>query len=317
MARLINTLLASLLLCCIALASYGNEPIRFSTVMGYGQVPLNVVQAGMPGRPGILFVHGFAQSQLSFKPQLLSGLADKYHLVAFDLRGHGASAKPWRKEDYTDSNIWARDIAAVIDATQLQKPFIVAWSYGGYVAMDYIRHYGLARITGINFVGTTAGLVKPDRSPPTEQTRRSIARVMELSRRSRSLNSSENISSSLDSLENLTTSAMSDKERQTVFAMQIMMPAYVRVAMSDRRYDNVDLLEKLQIPILLTRGSNDFFMPGAATRKLLDKLPNARLSVYPGSAHLPFYDQADRFNRELDNFIDKAHNNRRPELAAP
>lgn len=70
-------------------------------VNGYGGVPLATVSWGNPQGPEILFVHGFSQSIESFRRQLDDpALASEFHMVAFDLRGHGASGKPWTPESY-------------------------------------------------------------------------------------------------------------------------------------------------------------------------------------------------------------------------
>ena len=39
----------------------------------------------------------------------------------------------------------ADDLAAVIDQTDLHRPVLVAWSYGGFIATDYVRVYGEER----------------------------------------------------------------------------------------------------------------------------------------------------------------------------
>lgn len=286
--------------CC---SSSLSEDFRFSTVSGHDGVPLNVVEAGNNKKQAILFIHGYSQSQLAFKPQLLSELAEAYHLVAFDLRGHGASGKPWSTEDYTDSKIWADDLAAVIEARGLKQPVIVSWSYGGYVVMDYIRHYGTENLKAINFIGTLAGLVKFDPSSQTEESKQFIKSILETSALSRSLDINENILASVESAKGLSTPNMTEDERRDAFAMQMMMPAYVRAAMMERTYKNLDLIEQLQMPILLTRGTRDFFMDGTASRKLEEALPAAKESVYEGSGHMPFYEHPKRFNEELNAFI--------------
>ena len=104
--------------------------LRYSTVSGAGGLPLQIVEAGPQDATGILFIHGWSLSSSSWQQQLESTLADEFHLVAIDLRGHGNSAKPWDAASYADSKIWADDIAAVIEATGLERPVVVAWSMG-------------------------------------------------------------------------------------------------------------------------------------------------------------------------------------------
>ena len=91
--------------------------MKSETIAGFDGVPLVVAETGNRNGPPILFIHGYSQSYLSWEKQLNDQkLAKEFHLIAFDLRGHGASAKPPRQEDYT-IQAWAGDVAAVIAAT--------------------------------------------------------------------------------------------------------------------------------------------------------------------------------------------------------
>ena len=148
-------LLAMLLVAAVPVQAAWN----FSTVAGDGGVPLNMATAGDPGKPGILFIHGIGQSHYSFVHQLNSDLADDFYLVSFDLRGHGASGKPWDAGAYTDNRAWARDVDAVMNASGLEHPVVVAWSYGTIVLMDYVREFGTSRLRSVVLTGATGGLL--------------------------------------------------------------------------------------------------------------------------------------------------------------
>jgi hypothetical protein len=54
-------------------------------------VKLHYLEAGS-GSP-LVMIPGWSQSAMEFKYQL-TGLSDKYHVYALDMRGHGESAKP-------------------------------------------------------------------------------------------------------------------------------------------------------------------------------------------------------------------------------
>jgi pimeloyl-ACP methyl ester carboxylesterase len=82
---------------------------------------------------------------------MTSDLARTFRIVALDMRGHGLSDKP--VEGYTESQLWADDVHAVIHALELDHPILCGWSYGPLVILDYIRHYGEDEIRGVNFVG--------------------------------------------------------------------------------------------------------------------------------------------------------------------
>jgi non-heme chloroperoxidase len=96
------------------LPTSGLKAPRFSYVPGAHGVPLSVAETGHPDALGVLFIHGLGQSHLSFSAQLESPLAERFHLVAFDLRGHGNSGKPWEASAYSESRAWADDVAAML-----------------------------------------------------------------------------------------------------------------------------------------------------------------------------------------------------------
>ena len=115
-------------------------------------VEISVREWGHPGGREILFIHGLAQCHLSFLRQFDSALASEFRLVAYDLRGHGESAKPLDPVCYRDGRRWADEVAAVIDAKRLRRPVLVGWSLGGRVLRQYLLHYGDRRLAGINIV---------------------------------------------------------------------------------------------------------------------------------------------------------------------
>ena len=290
--------LMALPLCATAVEA---EP-RLSTVIGAGEVHLLVAEAGDPRAPGILFLHGFAQSYLSFRRQFASSLTASYHLVGFDLRGHGGSDKPGTQGDYDNFLLWAEDVAAVIKATGLVRPVIVGWSFGGFIAADYVRHFGTANVAGINLVGSLGGLVAA--APFSSGDSASAHAMHARSEAQRSLNLLDNINAGKATSMGYVTQNMSALDREILFATEMMMPAYARRFMMVRRLDNTDLTGAFDVPVLLSRGSGDLTMPQEALDKLLRQLPNARLSAYSDTGHLVFVERPERFDAELAAFAD-------------
>src|SRR4051812_26000066 len=140
--------------------STSREPAAEYEVRGGGGLELHVREWGHPQGPPLLFVHGWSQSQLCWRRQIESRLAETFRIVTFDNRGHGMSERPLTPEHYASGQLWADDVAAIIERTELQRPILVAWSYGGFIVADYVRAYGQAGIGGVNPLGG-AGLLKP------------------------------------------------------------------------------------------------------------------------------------------------------------
>ena len=273
------------------------------TVEGAGGVPLNVVTAGDPASPAILLIHGFGQSHYSFVRQLNSGLAHDYFLVSFDLRGHGASGKPWATEAYGGSEVWARDVAAVIAATGLERPVVVAWSYGTMVAMDYIREFGDKGVAGIILTGGQ-GALKPFRMPTGDDDpdAEEFARIREL-RSSPDL--IDYIRAGRRVIPLLTASPLPEEQSELFQAIGLMLPPYVRRAMAHRRLDNQDMVGQLSLPVLFCLGEKDnpFQLNDAA--ELAASHDNMSLTVYEGAGHSVFVEQPERFNAELRRFAEE------------
>ena len=151
-------------------------PARRRSVRAPDGTRLAVHEWGLPDGLPVVLIHGFAQSHLCFRPQIGSALAEEFRLIAFDQRGHGESEQPLDPAAYQGSRTWADDIAAVLDATAVERPVLVGWSMGGRVIRQYLMVHGDDRLGGIDFVGSLVveepqhrGPDGPKR-PPDDQT---------------------------------------------------------------------------------------------------------------------------------------------------
>ena len=60
-------------------------------LQGADGIRLYYKDTGNPDAPAVLFIHGWSQTHGAWVKQFNSELAGQFHLVAFDLRGHGYS----------------------------------------------------------------------------------------------------------------------------------------------------------------------------------------------------------------------------------
>src|SRR5262245_51974499 len=65
-----------------------------TNIAGGGGLRLTLYEGGKAAGAPIVFIHGFTGSYLTWERQLFGPLAEELRLVAYDLRGHGASDKP-------------------------------------------------------------------------------------------------------------------------------------------------------------------------------------------------------------------------------
>ena len=82
--------------------------------------------------PLVLLLHGFPQFWYAWRHQI-PALAERFKVVAPDLRGYGDTAKPPRVADYR-TEVLAADVAGLVKAFGQQKAHVVGHDWGGAVA---------------------------------------------------------------------------------------------------------------------------------------------------------------------------------------
>lgn len=296
----------SLVLAWSALPLWGNagEP-NFRYIEGSGGAPIALMEWGDKGGPGILFLHGYGFSAEFWLPQVQDSSFKGYHLVAMDLRGHGASAKPWRTEELVPTRIWAEDVAAAIEAAGLDRPIIVGWSYGGFVAMDYVRHFGVDGISGLVLVSSPAGLTERlhpggDDLPGGPKAYAKAAEQRE------SLSMLANRQGNRYLAELMTATALPDAVIEQWVGELMRIPVYVSQGLRHgRSLENRDLAAKLSVPVAVVVGGQDRSMPFAALEVLARELPRGEYWLFDKAGHAVSTDAAGAFNRRLAGFAER------------
>jgi non-heme chloroperoxidase len=267
--------------------------MKVHTIEGGGGLRLHVREWGKPDGAPILFIHAWSQNHLCWAEQYDSGLAEEFRLVAYDLRGHGMSEAPLEPEHYTDAQLWADDVAAIIDQLALDRPVLVGWSYGSYVICDYVRAYGQDRIAAIDFSGggvklgqaAFGTLIGPgfldhfadataDDLPTNIRAMRSFVRAC-------------------------LAKPLPDDALETVVCWNVVVPARIRANLAAREIDGDDVLRSLKVPLLVTQGRADSVVLPAMAEHVLATCPTAAASWYEGVGHAPHLEEPERFNREL------------------
>ena len=107
--------------------------------------------------PGLVLVHGGAAHSGwwdHIAPQLHS-----HRVVALDLTGHGDSGR----RDAYDMKVWAREVVAVAEAEELDRPVVLGHSLGGWVALT-------VGVESPDAVAAVAVIDSPiDRQPPEDE----------------------------------------------------------------------------------------------------------------------------------------------------
>jgi len=78
--------------------------------------------------------------------------------------------------------------------------------------------------------------------------------------------------------------------------------AFCRSARALIEHDTADRIGAINAPALVTVGELDLCLPARFSEAIVERIPNSRLAVIPGSGHQPFQEFPDDYNRLLSEF---------------
>src|SRR5258708_7453431 len=291
--RLVKMTAVAALVFTIAQPGFGQDvkykPITVKTPDG---LTVSAQEWGNPAGPEILFIHGFSQSHMSWMRQVDSDLAKEFRIVTYDLRGHGNSDKPEDKARYHDNKAWGDEVKAVMEAAGLKRPVLVGWSYAGRVISDYVTTHGAAKLAGINFVDASIKFI-----PEFVGDNLKNLPIMT------SEDLATNIAATRAFVHGCFEKQPTADDFEIMLSFNMMVPPKVRAGLGGRPLDATEVMSKLKLPVLVTHGAQDRNSKFDNAQYTAAVIPGAKLSVYEGIGHAPFYEDAARFNSELTAFV--------------
>lgn len=254
--------------------------------------------SGDPDARPMVLLHGWAQSSACWGEELSARLAERYRLVAVDLRGHGYSDAP--ATGYDDSKIWAGDVEAVLSAEGITAgAVLLGWSYGGLVICDYLAEHGSGAVAGIVLVGAITGIGRGEAGGRVGTAMRAaIPGAMAEEPRV--------AIKALGSFGNALTGPVAGKgtQAQALFGLTLSTRPRVRAALFDRAVGHDDLLRSLDVPAFVLHGTEDTVVDVSAGRHAAELIPTAVASFWEGVDHGPFVADPERFFVEVSEFVD-------------
>ncbi|MBE7939084.1 MULTISPECIES: alpha/beta fold hydrolase [Ramlibacter] len=243
-------------------------------------------RVGGSGTPIVLF-HSLLADSSSFD-RILPALAATHQVVVLELPGFGQSeAVGGKLEDIADH------IAGGIAAMGLPKPLLLGNGYGGFIAlMTAIRHPQLA-----------ARLVLADCGACFSEPGRAAFRGMSANAREKGLG------------------AIADVAMRRLFAPEFQQQNPDLVAARKERFlavdpatfhgacealatlDVRDKLAGVKTPALVLVGEQDEATPPPMSKELAAGLPDARLEILTGCAHVPQLQAPGQFMDAISGFI--------------
>ena len=255
--------------------------------------------------PALLLIHGISSSSESWV-EVLPALAERHTVIAPDLIGHGASAKP--RGDYS-LGAFASSLRDLLVALGHERATIVGHSLGGGIAMQFGYQFP-ERVERLVLVDS-GGLGREVHLMLRAATLPGADLVLPALARTGALGAGAGAARALGRL-GLHASAelrgiadgfatLEDPDAARAFlhtARAIMDAGGQRVSARER------LHLAREIPTLIVWGERDSLIPVAHGYAAHELLPHSRLEVFEGAGHFPFRDDPLRFVSVVRSFID-------------
>jgi len=248
-----------------------------------------VFEAGQRDRPAVVLVHGLGDLGAGTWQALVPVLAQRYHVLTFDLPGFGRSTKS--NQLYSPENY----VAFIRFVTQryLGRPFkLVGHSMGGAISLRYaathpqdVSQLLLVDAAGIlhrsvytQFLSQAGVKMLPSVYPGQGGALTDLAGHV--------MRTLDRVNFDADVV--LRTPAL----RQSILGGT---PTQI-AAMALVQDDFSRLIPKVDVPTLIVWGEQDPIAPLRTGKLLASAIPGARLRVLPGLRHMPMQEDAELFN---------------------
>lgn len=249
------------------------------------------------GAPLVLIHSGFTDRRL-WDPQFTRYSAD-YTVIRYDVRGHGRS--PIGDAPHDD----AKDLAALLDALQVRKCFLLGNSKGARIASAFAAATP-ERVLGLVLVGGGPGDIDP--TPEEEQSFLDTLpdreeKILALAQAGRD---DEAVSAILaawaPAVDEPTRTYLRTVAKENLDAMLDLLTE--NAPDEEPPYNVADKLRHSAVPTLLVVGERDHPAVRMMLGRFAQQLPRANFVVLPEADHTPNLSAEEAFDRVVLNFLD-------------
>lgn len=242
------------------------------------------------GENAIVLVHGWKGSHRMWDPAVYR-LVEDFRVMALDTRGMGESDKPGGRYDF---EVLAVDLAFALEAADLSDVTLVGWSMGCSISLEYMARHG-GRVGRLVLVNGPIKLENDDDFEfglPPGQLERYV---------------DELVAGWPGSERDFARGALRDPEDPFAdlyyrVALQTPLERSIRIVREQARLDHRPVLRELGVPVLAIYGRHDPYYPTELAAYIAEQVPDGRCLILEESAHVPHFDEPDRFCEAIGRF---------------
>jgi pimeloyl-ACP methyl ester carboxylesterase len=247
------------------------------------------------GRP-LAVLNGFAATSADWDPSFVDRLAASNELILLDNRGIGRSTdngQPFGIDQLAD------DAARVIEMLDLERPSVLGWSMGGFIAQRLASQHP-ERINRLILLSTDPGGANADLASadvwsklidmsgtPHEQARRLLSLVFP----------SDVAESIYREFGDIVAAARAQLSPDLVNRQVAAMDAW-------HRTDIGNWVREINVPVLIATGMADIVIPPSNALRLVNAIPGAWLAQFNGGGHAFMYQYARPLADLINSFLE-------------
>jgi pimeloyl-ACP methyl ester carboxylesterase len=241
---------------------------------------------GGSGVPVIL-LHAATGSSRVWEYQIPAFTSAGYRVIAFDRRGWGRttldspSAQPGTAAD---------DLLSLLDQLHLDRVHVLGTAAGGFAALDFALSYS-QRVRSLVVANSIGGVQDAD--------------FLELGRRIRPPEF-DKLPPEFRELGPSYRAGNGAGTERWVQLQKISRPAGPPAAAQPlRNHITFASLETIQTPTLLLTGDADLYAPPPVLQLFAARIKGSAVSIIPEAGHSAYWEQPEKFNRTVLNFLGK------------
>ncbi len=242
------------------------------------------------GEP-VVFCHGAGGNHANWYQQV-PAFVTQYRVVTWDHRGFG------RSTDHAETSgprAAVSDLTALLDHLGVDRTHLVGQSMGGWTILGFALEHP-DRVRSLVFANTIAGIQLPNPSEETQQARERVAAAL----------LDPNLPVGFDHPCFAPGFAEQDPARAFLYmqfsSLAPPTPMSALLGLIEVAYTGEDL-KQLTSPALFLIGALDPLFTPRDIRRAASFVPGARIVEIPGSGHSPYFEDAERWNQAVLEFL--------------
>ena len=249
------------------------------------------VEFGNPSAPTLVLLHGYTDTSRAWTP-ILPYLAKHYHVVAFDLRGHGNTSAPPCCYTFQDM---AYDIKLGMDNLGIKKALVVGHSLGTFVA-QMLAEMWPEKVSDVVLISTSSNSFSV--TAPDTWLGKGVA----------SLTDPIDLNSQFMKDFNYNPNPIDPVFKKFLMEEAVKTPLRVWKQALDtlNSTDTGRLLYKIKAPVLIIHGEKDQFFDEAGQKSIRALLPKAKYIEYKNMGHNPYWENPKLVATDIEAFDKQA-----------